>query len=329
MVGRIRRVSSADAQQLIAAVASGTQRGTFIGADGVFVVSDRVEVLRRIGEALEQLEAMGSSCWAVQLYVVSLTDDMERDLGLDVAPKVNLAAVMAGASGGLSAPAGGASAVTSLDVTLRAVAKNERGSLLADPLLLLVDGVEGKLTRGREVPVKTATVTQSTGTTVSQQGIQTIFSGMEWTATIKEVDDTLGRLKLRLTMGDLDGVNDGLPIVRNEVVETQVDVVAGGVYLLASLKRQQDLESKGTWLSMGRSRRRADSTLQVWARVMRVATDPPAKRGDDGGVPPGGDRLETAKRPAEATTEKATDGAASPVVPDALQSERLGPVMMP
>ncbi len=294
----------------------------FVG-DGVYVVSDRVEVLRRVSEAISRLETMGSSCWALQLYVVSLSDEDERDLGIDVTPKVNLAAVVAGASGGLSAPASGASALTSLDVTLRAVSRNERGSLLADPLLLLLDGTESRLSRGRQVPVRVTSVSQQTGSTVTNSQIQTVFSGLEMVATIKEVDDVLGRLKLSLRMGDMEGSNDGIPVVREETVDTQMDVVAGGVYLFASLRREQHLGSRAKWLQFGNRSLRQKSTLQVWGRVMRIGSPERTEERDGDGVPPGvSPRSDDGSKVEES-------GDASPVKAESPAVGKFGESMMP
>ncbi len=329
MVGRIRRLSAADAQSVLQSVGSGSRKSLWVGDDGVFVLSDQVEVLRRIGEMLEQLDSVGSSCWAVQLFVVSVSAQRERDLGLDAAPRVNLAAVLAGASGGLSTAATtGSSAAAALDVTLRAVSKNEAGRLLADPLILCVDGVESRIVRGRSIPIRTTTVSQTGGSSINQSQIQTVQAGLEIVCTVKELDDTQGRLSVTCALGDLDGFQEGLPIIREERIETQADVSTGGVYLLASLKREQQSKSVAKWLQTGMRSTDERSTLEVWARVIRIEGSTRGAEARSGGQPVGGTR-ERAEAESVKVETKQINGIASPVVPGLIQSDKLGPQMMP
>src|SRR5690606_34215923 len=119
--------------------------------DGMVVVGDRVEVLERVHELLDQIEATKGVTWVVQVLVISMGKTTERRLGLDRAPTFNLSAAFASASGGV----GGStmSAAAALNALVEASFYDADVSVDADPVLLCTDGSEVTFVRGRTVPI--------------------------------------------------------------------------------------------------------------------------------------------------------------------------------
>lgn len=283
-VRRSVRLSPEDLSQVLGIVGSGVTRGRFVADDGLIVVADQVQVLRRVAELVEAVDQAETVAWCVQLYVLSLSDDSVKDLGIDGIPAVNVAAVVAGASGGLTSPASGVSAVAELDAVLRAVSQGSRSKLLADPLLVVRDGQLARMERGRRLPVRLSTVDVQQGSTTTTGRIQTFNAGMTLEATVRESSRRTARLKLSLMMSDLDGFSEGLPILQTDQIETEADVVSGGVYLLGALDRSQERESWSRWLQFGQKSERSSGVLQVWARVFRIGS----QDGGGGGKGPAG-----------------------------------------
>lgn len=272
-VRRAKRLTREELTEVLAVVGSPVMRGQFVGQDGLIIIADQVHVLRRVAELIDAVEQSETVAWCVQLYVLSLSEDSVRDLGLDGVPAVNVAAIVAGASSGLTGPASGIKAVAELDGILRAVSQGGRSELLADPLLLVRDGEQARLERGRKVPVRLSTVEIQQGSTTTTGRLQTFNAGMTLEATVRESSRRTARLKLNLTLSDLDGFADGLPIMKTEELGTEAEVVSGGVYLLGALERTQDRESWARWLQWGSRSEKNGATLQVWARVFRIGSD--------------------------------------------------------
>lgn len=287
LVMRARRLSQTELGQVLQAMGGGGQNSRFVATDGLVVVVDQVQVLRRVSEMLAEIEQTESVTWAVQLFVVTMSESAVKELGLDVEPSVNLAAAFAAVSGNAAVAAGEAlSAAGSLQASLRAVATNERGKMLADPLLLLVDGQPGLVERVRRYPVRVATIQTGGGSTVQQAAIQEITAGLLCNVTCRELDPVNARLTVKLSASDFEGMAEGLPIVREDRIDVTSDVVSGGVYLVASVEREDDRRSLSTWLKPGERRSTAFGVLQVWASVVRIG-GPPRATPAGGGVPSG------------------------------------------
>ncbi|MDX1967840.1 MAG: hypothetical protein SFV23_11760, partial [Planctomycetaceae bacterium] len=268
-VFRSRRLTAEETRSTLGAVTGGVV--AHVGEDGLVIISDRSEVLRRVAEMIALVDAQETVTWAVQLYVVSLSSGELRDLGLDVVPSVNVAAALAGSSGGFATALEGTSAAARLDLTLRAIGNGDVGSLVADPLLLLTDGREASLSRGERFLFRTVSTRTQDGSTLTQQEVQTLQTGVIVRVSVREIGMSRARLRLNVDLADLQGFRDDLPQVSNQVIDTEADVASGGVYLVGALERNSSSRSYGQWLHIGERRERTRGVLQVWAKVYRIS----------------------------------------------------------
>lgn len=281
--------------------------------DGLIVVGDRVEVLRRVNELLDGIEAAESVTWAVQFYVVQLGESDLRDLGVDLEPAVELAYTFGATSAGMVPGAiAAADAVTRLDGGLSAVlrASGEAGSvrIVAEPLVLVGDGGKASVRRGQSVPIPQRTLTEQGA--IQTTGYDRIETGLVLDVECRELSASLARLTLNLRLSEIDGFSgpDDVPITSQQTVETRCDVAHGGTYLVHSLQRAAKRDTWRKWLQFGQEKEHERTILQVWCRVYRIGTAVGGRTNEGLGVR-GGGVVVSDVRPADRV-----DGAISPGV---------------
>lgn len=287
LVRRVRRLSPEECSSVVAVVAGATRTPPFVGVDGLLVLADEFEIVRRVSNMLDQVERAETCTWVVQLYLVDLLDSDLRDFGMNVTPAVEVSAALAGASQGLANPQGilsGLSAGAKLDSVLQAVASLDRNKMVADPLFLLCDGTESSMTRGQSLRVRTQTVTTGTGVATTSAGIQAIQLGLTVKVSPKEISPDALRLKVEVSLQDLVGYVDGLPTTSNQQWGGTADLQSGGTYLLASLRRDAVKKSISSAFRLGSKTTKDGSTLLVWGRAYRVRGPAPGGTREAGGA---------------------------------------------
>lgn len=156
LVRRVPRLSVDAIREAIGTLSSENGR-VVVDSDGLVVVGDRVEVLRRVEEMIDELERAESRVWVVQLYVVGLTRRAIDDLGIDFAPAADVAVTFATANDPM--------AVLNLNAALSALFDYEQSggeiSTLASPTFVVRDGTEGHTFVGETIPVPRRSVGQS------------------------------------------------------------------------------------------------------------------------------------------------------------------------
>ena len=140
LVRRVRRLSMEELSQAVQAHVSSDGR-LAVFEDGLLVVCDKVQVLERIVDIINQVEAADSPVWCVQLHLLALSDTDSRELGLESTPSLDLAAAFATGTGvGITAKSVMASA--GLQTALKVAAARGASSVLGQPCFLLADGQE-------------------------------------------------------------------------------------------------------------------------------------------------------------------------------------------
>ncbi|AMV21799.1 hypothetical protein VT03_28110 [Planctomyces sp. SH-PL14] len=287
IVRRVRRLKAADLSSVLCQVLSG------IGAvqvfpDGLCIISDTVEVLDRVAAIIDQLEAAESVTWCVQLHILRLSDRDIRNLGLDVVPALDLAATLGAASQGI--PAG-------LNVNLGATLKglldfaNEksRTMIVAEPLMLIVDGDTGTWQRSRQVPIESSVIDPRTGAISRSYDYRS--AGLNVTVDLRESSWRSARVNFNVQLGDVisGGDGSGPPVIADQSLKVSADVYTGGVYLVGALREGTGNKGAAGALKFG-DRQSSDSTeVVVFARVARIAGSllpHPATEGpEQGGAP--------------------------------------------
>lgn len=249
--------------------------------DGIVIVADTLATIERINEMIDRVESAPSVTWCVQVHIISFSDKDLKDFGMDVNPALELAAgyanlhnvaaaITSGIKDGISEEGGRSAADVSLKAVLRAT--RERGSMriVCDPLFTCVDGAESKVTRGLKIPVRT-TLTTGTNNQNTQTQLQFVQTGLEARASVREVSETMGRLKLDLTLADLTQNDSVGPTTDNQSLNLTTDVETGGVYLLGGLRRSRDESKTGAFFSFGTKRNNEADVWLVWAKTYRIA----------------------------------------------------------
>jgi type II secretory pathway component GspD/PulD (secretin) len=290
-VRRCRRLTAEELQGALNGVLS-TNGSVQAYADGLVVVADRAEVLSRVEEVIEAIESAESVTWCVQLYMVSATHQGLTDVGFDLVPAVKIGATLAGASSSLGTTAllaAGSQTGAQLDASLNAMlqASNDQHQIrvLAQPLLMSVDGVESKIQVGGRYPIAKSAVT-GLGT-VSNTGFTTVNTGLTVECQVREISETVGRMVLHVETNDIESITpQGAPVTKVESADVTVDVVSGGVYLLAALEREETSSQIAALLKLGKKWGEGKRVMLIFGRAYRVAFDPQGLRKDrnDGNV---------------------------------------------
>jgi len=239
--------------------------------DGLVVVGDTVEVLQRVAELLDKIEAAETATWVVQLYLVSLAEKELRQLGLDLKPAVDVSATFAAASQGLTVgtPHVATHLAGGLGAVLKAARARSSGAIVAEPLFLLGDGGKASFVRGDRVPIPQQTVSaQGTNSTSGYSYVQT---GLELSVAVREVGARSANVTLEASISTITGYVGLAPIVSQEAFKGAPTVMeSGGVYLCGSLRRQDKQSTWQTALQLYKGRDETDQVIQVWCRCFRI-----------------------------------------------------------
>ena len=281
LVRRVRRLSQVELERAINTLVGNTGSAETY-EDGLLIVADRVEVIRRVEELLVGIESAESVTWVVQLFMVSYTDEGLKEIGLDVTPAGEVGLTFAAGSASLlspSLPGGEAKLKASLNAAMKATNKRDQVRIISEPLLLLVDGSESTLQLGRRIPIQQSAV--SGLGTVSTTGFQFVNTGLQISCSVREMSDRVGRMKLSTEISDVESFTaSGAPLTSVESVDVTADVVSGGVYLLASLKRSQESNNRNAFIKLGQKKGHQERVMLIWGRTYRVGFDPRGTGGD-------------------------------------------------
>lgn len=280
MVRKIRRLN----HEQVGAASQGflSQEGSFAAMpDGLIVVGDRLEVIERLVDMFDRLEKAPSIVWCVQLHVISMSDKDLLDFGLDVNPALELAAGYANLSNvtkdltlgvvqGIRGEGGATVADASLSAVLRATRERSSMRIVADPLFTCVDGSEATVTRGLKVPVRTSIVTGQQGNV--SNNVRFVQTGLEATASVREISDKVGRLNLKLSVSEVQTVDRELgPTTDDQGLTCETDCETGGVYLLGGLRRGKNEQSRGAFFTMGDKKNKEGDVWLIWGKVYRIS----------------------------------------------------------
>lgn len=274
LVRRVRRLSQDEISLAVHTLLSDHGATASFG-DGLVVIGDRVEVLARVDDLLNQVEAAESSTWVVQLYLVSLADRDLHDLGIDGTPALDLSVAFAGASsqlGGFSiAPQHHLSA--GLQALLRAAKSQQNVGLIAEPLFYLADGEKARLVRGDRVPIPVREQFAANGATTSTTTYTMTQTGLILNVQLRELSSSSAALTVHTELSEITGyVDDVAPITTTEEYETRANVSSGGVFLVGAIERSQVEKKRSVGLRFGETSSAERRLLQIWCRAVRVGS---------------------------------------------------------
>lgn len=266
LVRRVRRLTLEDLNAALA-VFAGEHGRSVAFADGLVVIGDTVEVLKRVSEMLDQLEAQESAVWIVQLHIVSYTEDAADDLGINLEPAARAGVAFATGSGA-AAVASGINVTASLDAVLRVAHSRNDVAVTASPMFLLRDGSKSEFVQGDRIPVPKRTVSDQGTVTVS--GYEFVQTGVQVEFLLREMSAESASVDLAISMSDLKRLVEEAPVTGEESFKTQAIVKAGGVYLIGTLvKDRRQRQSELGWQS-GQYVADNAQVVQVWLQSYRI-----------------------------------------------------------
>lgn len=255
----IRRVLSHDEenlQQLLETLKSGAGKSKVLSGR-VVIVADKDFVIRRISEALDQIEGYDLSSWIIQLYFLVLRKDALAEGGLTMSTSGTISYNIS---------------ENTLDVKdfkleglFSGLFESSYADLYASPMFVLRDGVKGTWFDGQNVPVARKTV--SDYGTVTTSGFDYIDTGLEVTASCRE-SKAGGYLELKIGLSDIQSYVEGTPLTSRTKVNVALDMEPNKIYLLSELQRYSLIDREENTLLLARNK--GKSTIQVWGRIYKT-----------------------------------------------------------
>jgi len=268
LVRRVRRLSEAELQAAVEPFLS-EFGGSTAFADGLLVVGDRVEVLERIHELLDAIEAAESAVWVVQFYLVSLSEADVKEMGIETTGSLNLATSLAAvAQGNVQSSA---VALGTLDSLITYARARSSTAVVAEPLFYLSDGEQARMFRGERIPIETIEVREFGDEQREAVEFEYVDTGLEFRVALREVGPKAARLDLTTQISSVAGeAANGAPIFSQESYDSHCLVTSGGVYLVGAIERQDMGRANAFGLANAGKRSRERRLLHVWARCQKV-----------------------------------------------------------
>lgn len=233
--------------------------------DDRVVITAPAPILERAAEIAEQAST-GADAWLLDIKVVTLTETLQRELGLDwtvggtaVFTASNLRSVMD----------------TDLFVQVIAQATQaESGATLLDTANLhVVEGTTSTLNRGQRIPVPKFTTTNEGATNLT--GFEYINTGFILEATATRVPGGV-RLTLSPTISSVTGFVREAPITQESAMTADVIIQDGEWVILTGLQTFRDSSGRTTLPGLdmpvftNNTDDRAAESIQILIRANRV-----------------------------------------------------------
>jgi type II secretory pathway component GspD/PulD (secretin) len=199
LVRRVRRLNKDQLAEVLRVFSGQNGRATQF-ADGLIVVGDSVEVLGRIDEMINLVDATDTSVWVVQLHLISYSRNAADELGITVEPaaKAGLAFASGSALGGAQTSW---ELATSLDAVLQVAYSRDDVAVTAAPMFIVSDGEKAAFVQGDRVPIPRRTV--SPEGTVTTAGFDYVQTGVNVELTLRETDERAARVDVVVNMSNV------------------------------------------------------------------------------------------------------------------------------
>lgn len=267
MVRRVRRGTSDQLGQLLTVYQSEHGRG-YSFKDGLLVVGDTVEVLRRLSDMLDQYEAVETPVWIVQLHLVSFTSAAAHELGVDLEPAARVGLALAAGSAAAAA-ATGLTVDATLDAVLQIANSRDDVKVTAAPMFLLIDGEQSEFTQGDRVPIPRRTVSDQG--TVSTAGYDFVQTGVQVDVMLRESSPTAARLDVKVNLSDIKRFVGEAPVTGEERFKTAAVVNAGGTYMLGTMVKERRGARRELGWQSGEYEQHDSQVVQVWCQAYRIS----------------------------------------------------------
>jgi len=235
--------------------------------DGLVIVVDVQAVLQRVSDMLDLVSKVPNDSWVIQLFIFNFRGSAGETLGLDSNFAGDLSFKLLRESGSpLNTHFSGAGLLSGL---FQAEKQSSDISLLSQPLFVLLDGGEASFVYGDRVPVPKKSV--SNEGTVTTSGYEYIQTGLNYSVTIRQLNEDMAKLGLNLSLSSVVGYVGEAPITDQQDFMTSANISSGGVYLLGSVQRDVKKSQISGLLPLWFSGDKSSSEIQIWARVYKIS----------------------------------------------------------
>lgn len=265
----VRRASKLTAQDLSRTVEAFLSDNGTVSAfpDGVVIVGDRVDVLSRVDQLLNEIDQSTSRTWVVQYHVVSYSARAFRDFGFDVVGTGRVGAAFNSAQPGSNSSA---LAEASLEAVLRAAGDSSEVTVVAQPTVVVQDGTQGVVSLTEKRPYVNSSRRFENGLQSESVDIEFLDVGIDVETTVREASPTSVVFSSVISLSEQTGEQAGAPIVQSQSLQNSFVCKTDVVSLVGSIRRHRDAAGVPELLSWGESSSSSEEVVQVWCRVYAV-----------------------------------------------------------
>lgn len=261
LVRKVRRLQSADIKNVLTSLSS-EQGRVFVSSDGLVVVGDRVRVLQRMATMLDDVEKQPSNTWIVQLYLISTSDVVSKNIGFETSNSIEVSAVFADNTARFVSDG-------SFKAMLKAARESSEYGIVAEPMMLMVDSGSSTIEDGEKIPIARRTV--SDAGTVTTTGYDYVNTGINITAGIREMSPTQASCSLSVDLTQVSGYVESSPITSGQTFKTTAVLQSGGTYLVGSMSKKSETHTKsGAFFNSNFKKSKNDGAIMIWLRCYRI-----------------------------------------------------------
>ncbi len=275
-VKKVRGAKVTDLRNIITGLTGdGGAKGN-VSDDGIVFLLDTQESLLSFARAFEQLEAINSDAWVVQLYLFDFKETFIQDLGIDLSGSGNLAYKLLADSQKLPIyqlpfddiikhSSKSLTGSLTLDALIRASRTNDNIKLINQPLFIMRDGSNFQFKNVEKIPFVKKVATQEGF--ISDTDVTFIDIGLILNVQLRELKHG-NLLNINIENSQILAINDGLPTFSSTTITSETPLAGSGIYLIA----QNNFSEKGkTTFIFGSSDSQKSRTLQIFARVFKLS----------------------------------------------------------
>ncbi len=261
LVRKVKRLTAEEVEKMVQTIASEVGR-VAASTDGLVVVGDRVQVLQNVNAMLTQVERAQTNTWILQMYLISGTNIAARELGVDTAATLDIAATLASSHSKLDA-------LGAFNAVLKSARSNSRYEIIAEPMMLITDGGTSSIQDGETIPIPRRTV--SDAGTVNTTGYDYVETGVVVNTGLREMSSTAATCQLEIKMTQVTSYVDSAPITSGQTFRTTAVLESGGTYLVGSLSRQSVNDDRsGAFINTFKTTKDNASNVEIWLRCYRI-----------------------------------------------------------
>lgn len=258
-VSRVYGFTPDDVRKSIETI-SGFSGKCSITTNGVLVVTDKQSIINRVASLVADFQRFAPDTYILQLYLISLKDERNFNLGFDLHTSGELSLLLSDSSLKFSASSFG----WKLNQVLEG--KNYGSSIISTPLMLVVPGVQCTWQSGSSIPVPQKTVSDSG--TVTTSGFTNVDVGLKIEVTLTEHSAKSNILNLKLEDSSVLSYVDYNPVKSQTLYNSSFTMENGKVYLVGELNRSNS--GRGLNNLFAFKRENSVERIAIFARCFRM-----------------------------------------------------------